>query len=153
MITNYKSNVNLFSLKLSSLKPKNNKNKEHLYNKILYCIAKYDINEGWKAFVNTKGLDNYEDITILDFTTNSFDLYNKTIVFSKEKDKTNHWVKFIRDKLTSKIAPGTEEQYNTLCDNRIFSGYLVYENKLKFDMVSYIGTVSENDYLILKTNE
>ena len=135
-----------FTIKPSALKPKrttsNNDSKKYL-TKILYCVA-HNTEDGWKAHINTRGLEGYEDLTILPFTKKSFELKGRRDVFLHHKDKTGHWVRIMRSSMQSIINPGSPEVYCTLCENDCFTGHIVkIDGVLQFDMSSYKGIATE----------
>lgn len=149
---NYKLPSIGFTIKPSVIKPKKVYNTHKRLTKVLYCLARKTEN-GWKAEVNTKGLEGYQDKTILDFTETSFDLHGRTDVFYHVKDKYNHWIRVIRDRFLSEVNPGISELYCTLCDGSIFSGHIVkVNNVLQFDMLSYKGGLSEYEHLLTRNN-
>lgn len=137
-----------FSIKPASLKPKKEKAPKKQVIKVLYCIARKENGE-WKAYINTKGIENYKDVTILNFTPKSFILKGKTNIFSKEKDKTNHYVRIIRSINDSYIFEGNDELYCSLCENRVFSGHIVTIDGVSyFDMKEYQGNLSQCKLLV-----
>lgn len=121
--------------------------------KILYCIAHKDDNGEWKAYVDTKGIEGYKDLTILPFTDKSFELRKRINVFYHKKDKNNCWTRIIRTDVEAEFYPGNPETYCTLCENCVFSGHIVrLDGKLQFDMSVYQGTLKERDFLLSEQN-
>ena len=142
-----------FTIKPAAIKPKKTPSTNKPLTKILYCVAHKNEDGVWKAHINTRGLEGYEKITILDFTEKSLDLKGKTNVFSHEKDKTGHYVRVIRSEINANINPGTPEQYCTLCENKCFSGYIVKVNNIyQFDMIAYKGTKCQCEPLLTRNN-
>lgn len=122
--------------------------------KILYCLAKRNDKGEWEAHVNTKGLDGYENITILPFTEKSFDLKGRYDVFRTKKDKHNHWVRIIRDYNETLTSLSDVQGLTTLCENCVFSGYIVKVNGIKqFNMSIYQGTFKQCGELLNKNNK
>lgn len=138
-----------FSIKPSALKPKRAPSDNNKYlTKILYCVAVKDGNL-WKAHINTKGVEGYEDLTILPFTEKSFNLKGRTDIFYLEKDKYNHYIHIMRNSFDAHINPGCSDLYCTLAENSVFSGHIVkIDGILQFDMSSYKGELYEYNYLI-----
>lgn len=144
-IHNYRMPSTLkFTIKPSALKkPKAPSNNKKYLTKILYCVA-HNTENGWMAHINTRGLEGYEDLTILPFTEKSFELKGRRDVFLHHKDSTGHWVRIMRCQTHSVISPGSPEVYCTLCENDCFTGHIVkVEGVLQFDMSSYKGTANE----------
>lgn len=137
-----------FSIKPVAIKPKKEKTPRKQLVKVLYCIARREGDE-WKAYVETKGVEGYKDMTILPFSPQTFVMKGRKDIFSKEKDKTNHYVRIIRSILDSFIYEGNEEEYCTLCDNRVFSGHIVkIDGVLYFDVKDYQGNLSQAKTLV-----
>ena len=154
MIPNFKVRLSVgnFTIKPTALKPKRKSNSHKHLTRLLYCIAK-NTDEGWRAYINTRGLEGFEDTTILEFTEKSFDLRGRKEVFLKHKDKTNHWVRIIRSHDTD-ISPGSSEAFISLCDGDCFSGYIVkHDGVMLFDMKCYKGIASECSYLLTRNNK
>ena len=148
---NYKL-VSGFTIKPSAIKPKRTISAHKPLTKILYCLA-IKTEKGWKALINTKGVEGYQDITVLDFTEKSFELKGRTDVFYHEKDKTGHYIRVMRDKMTAYLSPGCSELYCALCNNSCFSGYIVkVNNVLHFDMLAYKGSAFECSHLLSRNN-
>lgn len=144
-----------FTIKPAALKPKKDptvsNNKKYL-TKILYCIA-HNTDNGWKAYINTRGLEGYEDLTILPFTEKSFELKGRRDVFLHHKDSTGHWVRIMRNQIDSIISPGSPEVYCTLCENDCFTGHIIkIDGILQFDMSNYKGTANEYYAQLTRTN-
>lgn len=137
-----------FSIKPAAFKPKKERTPKKQVVRVLYCIARKE--DGvWKAHINTKGIENYKDVTILDFTPKSLKLKGKVNIFSKEKDKTNHYVRIIRNLMDTFIYEGNDEEYCSLCENRVFSGHIVNIDGVSyFDMKEYQGNLSQCKALV-----
>lgn len=105
------------------------------------CFKDEDGN--WKVKVNI----SEDEALILDFTEDSFSLKGREIIFSKEKDKTNHYIAIRRSKQHALVFPGSDEHFTSLADKHVFSGYIVEENKTKlFKLHEYLYVIGhEND--------
>lgn len=153
-MNNYKLSTLGFTIKPSVIKKDKKVCSTHKpLTRVLYCLARKKDDGGWEAHINTKGLDNFQDVTILPFTEDSFELKGRVDVFYHNKDRYNHYIHVIRDKFLSQINPGVTELYCTLCDGEIFSGYIVKVNGiLMFNMLSYKGSKSEYEHLLTRNN-
>lgn len=125
------------------IKPSVIKQKVHNTTKttkrIVYCVAIYE-NDNWIAKVNTKGLENHENITILSFTERSFSLKGRINIFYYENNKP---CRYIRSRNNAILSPDKIEGYYSLINNHVFSGYLIkYNGKEMFDMIEYIGKIN-----------
>lgn len=114
------------------------------------CLAVVTKVDGeFKAIINydKKNLDITDTFTlknevlILPFTENSLSLKDKTCVFLKEKDDTNHYVCVMRDIAKASISPGIKEQYDVFKENFLISGHIVRKDKKMYfdydDLISY----------------
>ena len=142
-----------FTIKPAAMKSKKTPSTHKPLTKVLYCVAHKNEDGVWKAHINTRGLEGYEELTILDFTERSLDLKGKTDIFSHEKDKTGHYVRVMRSEMRAHLAPGTPEQYCAVCENDCFSGHIVKVNGVsQFDMIAYKGTRSQCESLLTRNN-
>ena len=138
--------TNGFTFKPVVIKPKKITSSHKPLTKILYCLATKDENNQWIAKINTKGIEGYEELTILPFTEKSFELKGRNNVFRTKKDKTGHWVRVIRTDVEAEFYPGNIQDYCTLCENCVFSGHIVKVDGItQFDMSVYQGTTKECD--------
>lgn len=143
-----------FTFKPAVIKPKRIPSTHKPLTKILYCLAKKDDNGEWKAYINTKGIPEYKDVTILSFTEKSFELKGRNEVFRVSKDKYGHYVRVIRTDTEADLYPGNKESYCTLCENCVFSGHIVNVDGIaQFDMSVYQGTSKQCDALLTMTNK
>lgn len=118
----------------------------------LYCKPVY-VNDELVAHINTKGLDGYENVTILPFSKESFELRGKTHIFSKEKNSDGKYVHILRSKDTAEMYPCSEERYTSICENSIYKGYIIKRNNdLVFNVTEYVSTIKANDILLTKSN-
>lgn len=123
-----------------------------IVKQVLYCKP-VNVEDTLVAHINTKGLDGYENVIILPFSKESFDLKGKTHIFAKEKNKEGKYVHIIRSKDTSEMYPGDDERYTPICENSIYKGYIVKrDNKLAFKITEYVSTIRANDILLTKSN-
>lgn len=143
-----------FTFKLATPKPKRISSSHKPLTKILYCSARKDDEGNWKAYINTKGLPNMEDLTILPFTEKSFELKDRTDVFYHKPDKYGHYTRIIRTYDVAMFSPGNKETYCTLCPKCVFSGHIVkVDGVMQFDMSVYIGTDRECSDLLTMVNK
>ncbi len=143
-----------FTFKPAEVKPKRIPSTHKPLTKILYCLAKKDNNGEWKAYINTKGIPDYKDLTILPFTEKSFELKGRNEVFRVSKDKYNHYVKVIRTDVEAEFYPGNKEDYCTLCENHVYSGHIVKVDGItQFDMSICQGHIKQCDVLLTMTNK
>lgn len=146
--------TNGFTFKPIVVKPKRISNTHKAITKILYCVAHKNEKGEWEAHINTKGLENYKDVTILPFTEKSFELKGRNDVFYHEKDKYNHWTRIIRTDADANNTPGNPITYCTLCENCVFSGHIVkIDSEYQFDMSVYQGTFKECEDLLTHNNK
>jgi len=126
-------------------KPTSNK----VIKRTLFCKPKLE--DGvWLAYINTKGIEGYKNITILPFSKESLILSGRAEIFSINKDKTNHYIHITR-------RPGDYsfndfDKYTTLNENSIFKGNIIKtEEGLCFNMTDYIGHVKDYEHLLSKS--
>lgn len=118
----------------------------------LYCKPVY-VDDTVMAHINTRGLDGYENVTILPFSKESFELRGKTHIFAREKSKDGKYVHILRSKDIAEMYPGDEDRYTPICKNSIYKGYIVKNNnELVFKVTEYVGTIKANDILLIKSN-
>lgn len=140
-----------FTFAISEKKSK--KSKTIKLTKTLYAIAKLNENGVFEAHINTKGISGYDDITIIPFSSKSFDLKYQNHVFLTKKDEHNRWVHIIRTDIDAMISPSESKGLTTLVDDGVFSGKIIKENDVKrFDMISYKGDVKRCQDLLNKIN-
>lgn len=143
-----------FTFKPVAPKPKKVVSSHKPLTKILYASARKDEEGNWLAYINTKGLPDMQDLTILPFTENSFELKGRTDVFYHNPDKYGHYTRVIRNQNDADYAPGNKETYCTLCPKCVFSGHIVkVEGVLKFEMSVYMGTERECYDYLTRTNK
>lgn len=123
-----------------------------IIKQVLYCKP-VCVNDELVAHINTKGLDGYENVTILPFSKESFDLKGKIHIFAKEKNKEGKYVHIIRSKDTAEMYPGNDEIYTPICENSLYKGYIIKSGKeLVFKVTEYVSTIKANDILLTKSN-
>jgi hypothetical protein len=143
-----------FTIKPTAIKKvkKATSNSHRTLNKILYAVA-HKVEDKWEAHINTKGLEGYENITILPFTEKSLNLTGRTDVFYHNKDKTNHWIRVMRHQFDANVNPGSTDLYCSLCEDSCFSGYIVkIDGILQFDMIAYKGSKGLCNNLLTRNN-
>lgn len=123
-----------------------------IVKQVLYCKPVVQ-DDTLMAHINTKGLDGYENVTILPFSKESFDLKGKIHIFAKEKNKEGKYVHIIRSKDTAEMYPGNDEIYTPICENSLYKGYIIKSGKeLVFKVTEYVSTIKANDILLTKSN-
>lgn len=121
--------------------------------KVLYALAKLNEKGNFEAHINTKGIPGYEDVTILPFSSKTFNLKYRNHVFLTTKDEHNHWVHIIRTDIEALLSPSESKGLTTLVDNNIFSGKIIREDNVKkFDMINYKGDRRQYPHLLNKIN-
>lgn len=116
-------------------------------NKLVECYCTSE-NGVFKAHVE---LDDGARL-VLDFTPDSYNLYNREIVFDKTPDiKWGRGI-YVRREREYKYSPGSYNRYITLCENCTFNGYVVRDNKtqkLMFKMNKFVkrgnGRIYDDD--------
>lgn len=123
--------------------------KAKILTKLTYAVAYKDENGEWFAKVNTKGIEGYKDKVCCEFTEESHELGDKTVVFYKNPDENGKHTKIIRTIVDAKFYPGSPVTYTPFCENQVYSGYLVKKNNCyKFDVSEYIGSFKQYGYLL-----
>lgn len=126
--------------KVAVPKPKRNKTSDgikRITNKIVKGKVFQEKDGTYKVSINT---DDYPDLLVLDFTERSYDLTDKTDVFSRTVDSKGRRIRFIRNSINAKYMPGLPEQYIPFAPNWIVRGYIVKDNGIKkFDFKSLVG--------------
>jgi hypothetical protein len=106
----------------------------------LICIAVKTSYNKWEAHVNTKHLQDYDKITILPFSEESFNLKDKNDLFSINPDNKGRYTRRILDNVDCAMTPKTSSMWTTLRDKHFFKGKIVkIDNQLFFDVKEYIG--------------
>lgn len=140
--------LKLMPFKVAVPKPKRNKTSDGIKrttNKIAKGKVFQDEDGTFKVSINTENDPFYPDLRILEFTERSYDLTNKTNVFSRTVDKNGRRIRFIRSEINAKFMPGLPEQYIPFAPNWIVRGYIVNDNgTIKFDFKSLVGVDGYN---------
>lgn len=124
--------------------------------KVLYAVSKLNEQGVFEAHINTKGIDGYDDITVIPFSSKSFDLKHRNHIFLTTKDEHNHWVHIIRTDIDALRSPSEIKGLTTLVDDGVYSGKIIRENNIKvFDMINYKGEIytEQCKNLLSKTNK
>lgn len=88
---------------------------------------------------------------VLEFTVDSYNLHGREVVFDKVPDAKFGRGIYVRREREYKYSPGVPIRYTTLCENCVFNGYVVRDNKTKklmFKMNRFVrryGTIYERD--------
>lgn len=106
----------------------------------LTCIAVKISDDKWEANVNTKHLQDYNDVTVLPFSEESFNLKDKNDLFSINPDNKGRYTRRILDNVDCTTSPETSSIWTTLRDKHIFKGKIIkVDNQLFFNIKEYIG--------------
>ena len=100
------------------------------------CIGT-TIKEGdeYKIKISLRNDPEYPDFLVVPFTKESLELKGKVVVYSHEKDKYGHHIKYHRDPSMCKLFPGLPTQYTAVIERLVCSGYVIRkDNKLMFDL-------------------
>ena len=109
----------------------------------------------WKARLTTSPVEDEripDEFLVLPFTDSSLSLKGKTHVFLKEKDKYGHYICVVRDKLTAKLHPGLNIQYNVFHEGLLISGYIVKKKGKHYFEYEELIAFTENGAYISKPN-
>lgn len=89
-----------------------------------------------------------KDYIVVPLSAESKTLKGKTLIFSKEKDKTNHYVCIIREPMQALHYPGDENRYASFRPGNIIAGFIYNNNgKLVFNYEKFIK-FSDNSRII-----
>ena len=93
---------------------------------------------------------NRQEVLVIPFTKNSFNLKGKTKVFSVKKDKrTKTPIMFIRTEQEAIVSPGIPTQYKVLEENYVYYGKIIKEKgKYYFDVVDCVDRINRCEHLI-----
>ena len=135
--------LKVMPFKVAVPKPKHNKTSDGIKrttNKIVKGKVFQDENGTYKVSINMENDPVHPDLLVLDFTERSYDLTDKTNVFSRTVDSKGKRIRFIRNLVNAKFMPGLPEQYIPFAPNWIVRGYIVKDNGInKFDFKSLVG--------------
>ena len=116
------------------LKKKPKTSKPDIVSKL--CIG-ITVKEGdeYKIKISLRNDPEYPDFLVVPFTKESLELKGKVVVYSHEKDKYGHHIKYYRDSSMCKLFPGLPTQYTAVIERLVCSGYVVRKDgKLMFDL-------------------
>lgn len=135
--------LKLMPFKVAVPKPKRNKTSDGVKrtsNKITKGKVFQDEDGTFKVAINMQNDETHPDLRVLEFTERSYDLTDKTNVFSRTVDKHGRRTRFIRNPMNAKFMPGISEQYIPFAPNWTVRGYIVLDNGIKkFDFKSLVG--------------
>ena len=135
--------LKLIPFKVAVPKPKRNRTSDGIKrttNKIVKGKVFQDEEGTYKVSISMDNDPVHPDLLILDFTERSYDLTDKTNVFSRTVDSKGRRIRFIRNPMNAKFMPGLPEQYIPFAPNWIVRGYIVRDNGImKFDFKSLVG--------------
>lgn len=126
-----------FSPRISKVKKASSKN---VISSTLICTAVKTSDDKWEAHINTKHLQDYNDVTVLPFSDETFNLKGKNDLFSKEPDKNGRYTRIILDNVDCTMTPETSSMWTTLRDRHTFKGKIIkVDNQLFFNVKEYVG--------------
>ena len=135
--------LKLIPFKVAVPKPKRNKTSDGIKrttNKIIRGKVFQDEDGTFKVAIDMQNDETHPDLLILEFTDRSYDLTDKTNVFSRTVDSKGRRTRFIRNPMNAKFMPGLPEQYIPFAPNWIVKGYIVNDNgNKKFDFTGLVG--------------
>lgn len=112
-------------------RPKVKEEKPKVIKKNVKAIVVLDDNN-FKAKLSPSPVEDIPDI--IDFTEQSLSLKGKTYVYLKDKDKFGHYQLIIREKLSSIVNPGLNEEFDPFKPNMTIIGNIIkFKNKYYFD--------------------
>lgn len=126
-----------FSPRISKVKKKDNKS---VISSTLICTAIKTSDNKWEAHVDTQHLQDYDKITILPFSEETFKLKGKNDLFSINPDNQGRYTRIILDHVDCTMTPETSSMWTTLRDKHLFKGKIIkVDNQLFFNIKEYIG--------------
>lgn len=135
-----------FNLVLKIAAPKQ---KRETYKKTKLTEALCIIDNGEFKAKLLNDIDTFKANSIFSFTEDSYNLENKRIVFTRNKDERGNIIQVIRDKIRARWFPGIESQYTPFYKDYIMKGNIVEikgEHYFKFKRL-----VGKGNYEIDKT--
>lgn len=131
-----------FNLKIKLAAPKKPKSQSFKRaSKITTGTIREDEEGNFKVEVIVKDKLGLKNTLLLPLTPKSFEVKDKTTVFTKAKNERGHRTRIIRDVWHAKIHPGTT--YYPFDDKWVVKGYIVSDGLLKlFDFKDLIGIES-----------
>lgn len=113
-------------------------------SKITTGVVVEEEDENFKVLIQTENSE-----MLLPFTPKSFELKDRTTVFTRAKNERGHRMRIIRDAWKAKIHPGFTTQYFPFTKNWIVKGYIVSNGLVKLfdfkDLVGIKGYVTNKD--------
>lgn len=133
-------------------KKRNVSTKRNVISRVCRAVVIKD-DEGFKAKINIDNKEN-SDILLIPFTTESYDIKGKEIIFSKERMDNGRFLCLIRDKASSNLCNDVE-RYIPFKENIVITGNIVrIDGKMYFrykDFISFSPFVE--DYKSCLTHE
>lgn len=142
--------VYLTNVSFKPVEKKQRHNTTSRYNKgrKLYALCTKDENDNFSAFIKIRSNGVTQKFTV-PFSKNSYDITDKTKIFSKTRDNYNHIVCIIRTEQQAKQFPGIPELYTPLRKDYVYSGYLIIENNKKyFDIDECLESINFAEHLL-----
>ena len=98
------------------------------------------IDNTFKAQIAIGTKEKGYDYMVVPFTKGSWELKGRPIIFSREKDETNHYVAYMRDIFYGCLFGNDPKKYTPFSDKIIISGYLVRVNgNLQFEYTEFVA--------------
>lgn len=118
-------------------KKRNVSTKSNVISRVCRAIVIKD-DEGFKAKINIDNKEN-SDILLIPFTTESYDIKGKEIIFSKERIDNGRFLCLIRDKASSNLYNNVE-RYIPFRENIVITGNIVrIDGKMYFRYKDFIS--------------
>lgn len=133
--------VPLLGIKINIAKGNKNKRNVSTENNVISRICKAIVikdDEGFKAKISINN-EVDSDILLIPFTTESYDIKGKEIIFSKERIDNGRFLCLIRDKASSNLYNDVEH-YIPFRENIVVTGNIVRINgKMYFQYKEFIS--------------
>ena len=133
--------VSLLGIKINIAKGNKKKHnvstKSNVISRVCRAVVIKD-DEGFKAKINIDNEEN-SDILLIPFTTESYDIKGKEIIFSKERIDNGRFLCLIRDKASSNLYNDVE-RYIPFRENIVITGDIVrIDGKMYFRYKEFIS--------------
>ena len=118
-------------------KKRNVSTKSNVISRVCRAVVIKD-DEGFKAKINIDNEEN-SDILLIPFTTESYDIKGKEIIFSKERIDNGRFLCLIRDKASSNLYNDVE-RYIPFRENIVITGDIIrIDGKMYFRYKAFIS--------------
>lgn len=122
-----------FNIKLASFKKINSSKNKHIGKKYQAIVIKE--NDIFKAKLISSPVEDtklFRKISILPFTEESFNLRNSTHIYSKKRDKSNHYICIIRKPIEAKLGPINDSNFSTLREGLKIEGHIYIKDNIYY---------------------